>query len=150
MRDGVSAFREAISLDPDHPSVSFLVHVATIEGIRERLVPRLDRCAKCGSPTGAGRRFRAALESALTEDEIRRLHGAYDLRSATGHRGALHGAEFTQGISGLSMFRSNPAMEFEYRGPMPICEASRQVIAQAIRVALGIPRPPRAEPAADR
>jgi hypothetical protein len=71
---------------------------------------------------------------------VQKLGSSYRIRSATGHQGRLHGSETTFGITDLSLFRVSPATAFELLGVTAICEASRHVIAQVMREALGIPR----------
>ena len=83
LRRAVGAFWEALSLDVAHPSAAYLMYVAAIEGIGERLVGG-----------DARRRFLAALETVDLPDEHHRLlKDAYRRRSATGHSGKLHDSD---------------------------------------------------------
>ena len=125
---------EAMALEADHPSVAFLMYVATIEGIGARLID-LKRCKSCGSHTGAAERFRTALATVLPPDEAKSLgNAAYrDYRSKTGHEARLFGGEDTFGYSRFSMFTFDEADVFFFAYLMPIREACRQIIGKILR-----------------
>jgi hypothetical protein len=125
---------EAMALEGDHPSVAFLMYVATIEGIGARLID-LRRCKSCGSHIGATERFRTALATVLPPDEARKLGNiAYrDYRSKTGHEARLFGGEDTFGYSGFSKFTFDEADVFFYGYLMPIRNACRQIIGKILR-----------------
>jgi hypothetical protein len=136
IRRAVHGCYEAMGLEADHPSVAFLMYVATIEGIGASYVD-LKRCKICGSHTGARRRFNAALSTVLSPDEVKSLSNvAYnDYRSKTGHEGRLFGSEETFGHSKFSMFAFDEADVFFYAYLMPIREACRQIIGKILREA---------------
>jgi hypothetical protein len=125
---------EAMGLEADHPSVAFLMYVATIEGIGARWVD-LKRCKSCGSHTGAAERFRTALTTVLSPAEAKSLGNvAYrDYRSKTGHEARLFGGEDTFGYPRISMFTFDEADVFFWMYLMPIRNACRQIIGNILR-----------------
>lgn len=133
----VSAHYEARSMDFDHPSAAFLAYVAAIEGIGSKFA-ELRECGECGSQTGAGRRFRMALTTVMTKKEARQLTYAYDLRSATAHDGRLFGTEMTLGYGRISAFEYDRRDMFDLFMVGEIRRASRLVVTQALKDALGV------------
>jgi hypothetical protein len=123
LREAVSAIYEAMSLEMDHPSAAYLLHVAALDGLGK------------GRATGSRARFMAALATALTAEEVQDLAGAYERRCETGHQGSLHGAETTFGIGGWSLFQQDPKAQFEIVDTTAICNASRKVVVTAIKEA---------------
>jgi hypothetical protein len=125
---------EAMGLDVDHPSVAFLLYVATIEGIGARLVD-LKHSKSSGPPRGAAERFRTALATVLSPDDAKSLgniaYRAY--RSKTGHEAQLFGSEDTFGYSRFSMFTFDEADVFFWGYLMPLREACRQILGKILR-----------------
>lgn len=136
IKKAVHGCYEAMGLEANHPSVAFLMYVATIEGIGTRFID-LKHCKSCGSRTGAGLRFREALATVLPPDEAKSLgNAAYrDYRSKTGHEARLFGGEDTFGYSSFSMFTFDEADVFFYAYLMPIRQACRQIIGKILREA---------------
>jgi hypothetical protein len=133
IRRAVYGCYEALKLEIGHPSAAFLMYVATIEGIGARLAD-LQRCKECGSNIGARRRFREALKTVLSGDQIKALaHIAYDVRSKTGHEGQLFGDEHTFGYSSFSFFQFDDADSFDYGLIWPIRKACRELIGNLLR-----------------
>jgi hypothetical protein len=73
-------------LKADQPSMALLGFVAAIESIA---VPRkaLPRCPECDMVLGSGERFRAALATVLSPEEIELVGRIYGQRSKTVHGG---------------------------------------------------------------
>ncbi len=140
LRTAVGAHYEARGIDFDHPSAAFLGYVAAIEGVGSKLAD-LTECEICGSHTGARRRFRKALKTALTSKEARELEFAYDLRSATGHDGTLFGTETTLGYGRISAFEYDLRDMFGFTILGEIRNASRLVVTRALMSALGVDVP---------
>jgi hypothetical protein len=139
-RDGrfeaaVHSCYEAMSLEVEHPSVAFLLYVATIEGIGARSVS-LARCKECGMEKGAGERFRAALQMLPESDDTRALARlAYKIRSKTGHEGLLFGSEYTFGYGKISFFQFDDGDLFDYELLWPMRKACRQLVRELVRSA---------------
>lgn len=133
LKQAVHASYEAISLEIGHPSAAFLLYVAAIEGIGARLV-ELTRCKNCGSQVGARRRFREALKTVMSPDEVKTLAGiAYGARSKTGHEGQLHGAEHAFGHGDFSLFDFDDADYFDFALIRPIRKACRQLLVNIFK-----------------
>lgn len=136
----VSAHYEARSLDYDHPSAAFLAYVAAVEGVGTKLV-ELTECEKCKSQKGAGRRFREALKTVMTNSQVRKLLYAYDVRSATAHSGAQFGTEEMLGHGWMSPYEYNLRDAFSMNLVSQIRKASRRVVTRALMNALGVDAP---------
>jgi hypothetical protein len=133
----VGAHHEALRVEAHgHPSLAHLAFVAAIEGFGMRFVPDAPcRCQpECTHPKGvAGARFRKALKTVMTQKEVKRLAGdAYNLRSFTGHRGALFGSEHTFGYSPMSLFHPGGDSVFDLHTVGELKHASRQVLIKAL------------------
>jgi hypothetical protein len=91
----------------------------------------LNKCAKCGAHTGAQRRFRKALRTALSAKEAKGLTAVYNLRSKTAHSGILHGGEAHMGniFTPMSSFGVMPrSFEFRYQTLWKVQAASKRVL----------------------
>jgi hypothetical protein len=136
LRMAASAHYEAMRLRAHgHPSLAYLTFVAAIEGYGMRLVPDA-MCAcrpDCTHVKGvAQKRFRKALKTVMTQKEVQRIaESAYDLRSYTGHRGALFGSEAMLGYSPSKLFTPDlsATMPFGFLGE--IHEVSGRVLTAA-------------------
>jgi hypothetical protein len=97
----VDGHYEAMRLHRKHPSLAHLTYVAAIEGFGARFVSsaRCDLHPECTHVNEfAGKRFRKALNTVMTNSKTSRVASiAYELRSRTGHTGALLGSEQTFG-----------------------------------------------------
>lgn len=131
----LAMYQEGLDLWDDHPSLSLVCLVALIETIGARYQPlvRCDCCEQCKVDTGAGKRFRAALNLVMTEEESRPLRRAYGPRSETVHSGRLHGAEMEAGAWGLGLTQPDPRSDFRLDLVDELRDASRQILTLALR-----------------
>lgn len=124
--------RQGLALMEEHPSLSLVCFVSAIEGVGATLED-LITCEKCGSHTGAQKRFRKALKTVLTHKEIKTLKTVevYNLRSQTAHAGMLHGEESHLGgvFQPMETFAPRPnSMGFRYNTLWKMRDASRRVL----------------------
>jgi hypothetical protein len=130
------AHKQGLFLMDEHPSLSLVCFVSVIEAVGSLLV-ELTRCGECGSHTGAQRRFREALKTVFTNQQMGPLLNlnAYDLRSETVHSGILHGNETSMGSFSIphEVFAgSPPSMNFRYQTLWDMQKASRQVLLKQL------------------
>jgi hypothetical protein len=120
----------------EHPSLSLVCFVSAIEGVGATLED-LKECEHCGSRTGAQKRFRKALKTALTHREIKALKTMeiYDLRSQTAHAGILHGEEMHMGgvFRPMETFAPRPeSIDFRYNTLWKMRDVSRRVLVNQL------------------
>jgi hypothetical protein len=125
----VDAHHEAIRAQLEHPSLSLVAYVASIEALANMLFTA-ERCEECGAHRGVAARFRAALRLVTDEATAEQLGKVYSPRSLTVHQGRLHGAETTPGSYGFTW--SDPAREFEL-GLWAMRKASGDLLRLALR-----------------
>lgn len=128
------AHKQGLSLMEQHPSLSLVCFVSTIEAVGSTLV-ELVLCGECGSHTGAQRRFRKALKTVFTNRQMGPLLNAYRLRSQTAHSGILHGNEPSMGSFSIphEVFAgSPPSMNFRYQILWDMQKASRLVLLKQL------------------
>lgn len=137
LHTATSAHYEAMRLRAHgHPSLAYLTFVAAIEGYGTRFVP--DAACTCHpdcthSQGVAQKRFRKALKTVMTQKEVRGISEfAYDLRSHTGHRGALFGSEPTFGYSLGQLFTPALNQGLDLVLLERLHQAGRRVLAAAL------------------
>jgi hypothetical protein len=116
-------WHQGVLLMPQHPSFALLAFVACIEAL--------------GPETAAGEsdRFWKAVDRVAMPDEIALLKRArvYNLRSSTGHGGALHGIESQFGARlFLPINREDPVEEFMFSTLRLTARLSRQALLQTL------------------
>lgn len=141
LETAVNAHYEAMRLESNgFSSLAHLTFVAAIEGYGMRLVP--DETCQCDAhgphPKGAAeKRFRKALKTVLSHRQIKELADglAYERRSLTGHRGTLLGEEPTLGYLDFTLFDYPKESAFRASALGELKEASRVVLAEALKTA---------------
>ncbi|MBV6695610.1 hypothetical protein KV557_00525 [Kitasatospora aureofaciens] len=132
----VDAAYEAVRLERDHPSAAHLAYVAAIEGYGERYVEPApcDCCEECPTEKGVAQaRFKEALRRAgLSSKERGRLRQAYELRSRTGHTGAMFGTEDSFGFPHMDLFAPQAGTQFTHHHLRRLRHAARTVLRHAI------------------
>jgi len=101
LASALTAWHQGLLLFTMHPSMALVAFVAAVESIASSkdlagdMPPPPEPCAECGNIPAAAARFWAAVDLVAGEDDQRELRqsNVYGLRSATGHRGAVHGFE---------------------------------------------------------
>lgn len=95
-------------------------------------VPRkgLPSCSgECGGVVGIADRFRAAIASVLSADEVELLGNAYSKRSRTAHDARLHGSEAVLGMFPIGrLFPPDTRSAFEWGTVHLAAKASRDLI----------------------
>lgn len=113
LRNSVSAYREGMLLQDEHPSFALVAFVAAIEGIGQKL-RKPERCAECRQITEATSRFRQAATLVAEDDELGAVDEVAKLRGTTAHQGTLHGYESMIGAMPMvSWFQHDPSTVFE-------------------------------------
>lgn len=141
LAEAVSAHYESLSLQSQHPTMSYLGFVATIEGFGKPLVP--DSACTCvqgctHKADVASARFRAGLSTVIAEDDVKKFAAfAYNIRSSTGHQGTLFAGERVYGLGGLSMFTGSPDVAFSQRMLRDMRNISRAVLTRELVLRAG-------------
>jgi hypothetical protein len=129
VRRALSAHYEGMLLKSDQPSMALIGFVASIETLA---IPRkgLPRCPTCNMVTGSGQRFRDALATVLSRDEVELVGNAYDHRSKTAHAGHLHGSEDVLGMFPIPRLFSRDVarLGFEFGTVHLAAKASRELL----------------------
>lgn len=107
LASALTTWHQGLLLFTEHPSMALIAFVAAVESVASsealagELPPPPEPCPECLNIPAAAARFWAAVDLTAEEDDRRELRQAkvYDLRSATGHRGAVHGFENRFGAS---------------------------------------------------
>ncbi|HJQ48177.1 MAG TPA: hypothetical protein VJ870_17930 [Amycolatopsis sp.] len=132
----VHSHQQGLAVEAEHPSLALICFVSAIEGIGASL-EELSHCEHCGSHTGAQRRFRKALRTALSAKEAKELQAVYTLRSETAHSGVLHGNETAMGniFTPFTSFAGEPpGFSFRYRQLWKLKDASKRVLIKHLSI----------------
>jgi hypothetical protein len=126
----LSIWHEGIMLQAEHPSLSFMAYVASIEQASHLLFPGKKQLKD-------SQRFWSAVETVAspeTLDEIKEMK-PYGKRSATVHGGGLHGIESEFGHMLLPPIgKGDPIYDFVFDHLRQMARVSRDVLLHTLKL----------------
>lgn len=125
----VSIWHEGIILQAEHPSLSFVAYVASVEQAAHLIVPDAAQRSDSG-------RFWAAVKTVASPEEMALLKeiNPYGKRSATGHGSGLHGIESEFGHMLLPPIGpGDPTYDFVFGHLRQMARISREVLLRALK-----------------
>jgi hypothetical protein len=135
----VVAHHEGLTAQLEHPSLSLVSFISSIEAVSNRLFIE-ERCTTCDAYRYVKARFTATLRLVVSDEDAESLGAAYNSRSVTVHRGRLHGSDIAPGTHGF--FWNGDPRTFDTSTVYPMAAASRRLLRRALRRELPTARRP--------
>lgn len=137
----LTVWHQGMLLFTQHPSMALMAFVASIEAVASspalapNLPPQSQACPRCGHRPGAVERFWSAVGLVASDADLQALRKAkvYDLRSATGHRGATHGFERRLGeVVMMPLSEADEAGRFVGNTLRQVARIGRELLLRAL------------------
>lgn len=133
LRNALHAHHQGLLLAEAHPSFALIAFIAVVEIIGKSIIG--EKCACCNEKTSSNKRFRAGIDTVVTDEQkAKELYALYKRRSVTAHEGKLHGNEELLGVGYFPDFFNQDYKTIFMEGDLQnIRSISRDVLIKALR-----------------